>query len=73
MKKVDGFLTVDGKYFDEEKDAELHERNLNFINWYGKLDSTERPSSSKPQSIANFIQNNGDAVLDLLNANVKGE
>lgn len=67
MKKVDGFLTFDNKYFDDEKDAELHERKLNFVNWYAKLDAKEKPSGGKSDSVAVFIQKNAEVVLELLN------
>ena len=61
MEKVTGFVTKDNKFFKTEREAEQHERSLDFLNWYKKLPPAEKLRQTGT-SCKDWLLKNRDAV-----------
>lgn len=65
MEQVSGYKTIDNKFFVLKKDAEKHEKELNFTNWCKKSGNLWRGVT--PKLLCKWLQDNKENVLTLLN------
>lgn len=63
---VTGFLSKDNKFFESKEECDNHERSLDFINWYKKLDNKERLSSVSGEKLSDWLYKNKGNVFSLL-------
>lgn len=65
-KAVTGYLSKDNKFFETKEECDSHERSLDFINWYKKLDNTERLTGVSGEKLSDWLYTNKENILILL-------
>ncbi|MCP5078995.1 MAG: hypothetical protein GY951_13190 [Psychromonas sp.] len=66
MEQVTSYLTIDKKLFTDKAKAERHERIIKFTN---KLKGSSKKTKGEINTLIHFIDDNQEAVLELLDAN----
>jgi hypothetical protein len=61
-KLIQGFITLDNKFFETEKEAMLHEASLDFINQYKET----KLSNIQPKTMKNWLVDNKDIVKNFI-------
>lgn len=61
-KLIQGFMTLDKKFFETEKEAVLHEASLDFINQY----KGAKLSNIQPKTVKDWLVDNKDIVKNFI-------